>query len=350
MQPDITHELLARYRAGQCTPDERNALRSYFLQTDKSALEELMAKDWQQTDPATPLPEGVAEAIWEQIRQSIVAEATPVISISKRRSGWYMAAAAAAVFLVVAGSWWFLGQNTGSNALPVSESGIEAPKGWLIRNNESTAARQFTLPDGSALTLAPKSRIMYPEKFTGELRVVRLQGQAFFSVYHDASHPFVVQTPSILVRVLGTSFTVKAFTRQSTAEVSVKTGRVQVSPADGKTAMLLTPNQRITLTVANGHVIKSLVAKPEVVNPSAVINRFVFADTPVASVFDMLERAYGVTIRFDRQALANCTLNAELTDQPLFTKLDMICSSIGAAYSVEGTEIHVRGTGCETEK
>ncbi len=349
MQPNITHEFLARYRAGQCTPEELAALRSYFSQPDQSALHRLMEKDWQQTDAASLLPEGMSEAMWEQICRSIRQPEPRVLPLGSQPARWYMAAAAA-VLLMLAGGWWFVVRNSGESALPVSRSESRETKGWLIRNNESAATRQLTLPDGSALTLAPNSQIMYPEQFTGKLRVVRLQGQAFFSVQHDTSHPFVVQTSSMLVRVLGTSFTVRAFARQPTAEVSVKTGRVQVSPADGKTGMLLTPNQRVTLTLASGLAVKSLVTKPEVVNPSAVVNRFVFADTPIPRVFDMLEQAYGVTIRFDRQTLANCSLNAELTDQPLFTKLEMICSSIGATYSVEGTEIHVRGTGCEIEK
>jgi hypothetical protein len=94
----------------------------------------------------------------------------------------------------------------------------------------------------------------------------------------------VVQTRSVLVRVLGTSFTVRAFADQPTAEVSVRTGRVSVSPADGKSnrtrpGIVLIPNEKATLTVAGNRLAKSLVTQPVVLNPKAVTNQFVFAGT-----------------------------------------------------------------------
>ena len=42
--------------------------------------------------------------------------------------------------------------------------------------------------------------------------------------------PFVIQTPAMEVKVLGTRFNIKAYPNESTTETSVIRGRVEISP------------------------------------------------------------------------------------------------------------------------
>jgi transmembrane sensor len=349
----ITPELLTKLREGRCTSDELAALRTYFDQTARPALDRLLADDWLATDSALPDagPLTVAEArqrVWQRLQASVEADAIPVRTLNSHpiRPVWRWAVAASVAGFLAVGSWLVWQRQTQPES-PVGAASFSTSDGWLLLANETDKPQSLTLADGSTVRLLPKSQVRYPARFVGALRTVQLSGEAFFAVRPDAAHPFVVQTRSVLVRVLGTSFTVRDFANQPTAEVAVQTGRVSVSPADGKSGIVLIPNERATLTVANGRVVKALVEAPEVVNPKAVMNRFVFADTPVADVFGELERAYGVTIRHDRATLANCTITARLSEQPLFTKLDMICASIGASYRVDGTTVVVQSAGCE---
>ena len=55
-----------------------------------------------------------------------------------------------------------------------------------------------------------------------------LNGEAFFEVVKNPKKPFLVFTKDIVTKVLGTSFTVKAFDGDKEVKVMVKTGKVNV--------------------------------------------------------------------------------------------------------------------------
>jgi hypothetical protein len=92
--------------------------------------------------------------------------------------------------------------------------------------------RTDTLPDGTVVTLNRQAHIAYltglkDKKDDG--RTIRLEGEAFFAVAPDASHPFIVRANDITVRVLGTSFNISS--QPGSTEVTVETGAVRVSRA-----------------------------------------------------------------------------------------------------------------------
>ena len=74
--------------------------------------------------------------------------------------------------------------------------------------------------------------------------------------------------------------------------------------------------------------------------------RFVFAETPAADVFKVLEDAYGIHIEFNEGSFANCQFTANLTEESLYDKLDIICKSIEASYQISNGEIQINGRGC----
>ena len=88
--------------------------------------------------------------------------------------------------------------------------------------------RRIVLPDRSRVWLRPRSELTCAATFAGG-RTVQLRGEAFFAVTKDARHPFVVRTAAVAVRVLGTSFGVKAYPQLPATTVLVRTGRVEVS-------------------------------------------------------------------------------------------------------------------------
>lgn len=89
------------------------------------------------------------------------------------------------------------------------------------------------MKDGSIIHLNTHSRVEV--RFTDALREVRLiEGEALFTVAHDASRPFIVVTDNARVRAVGTQFNV--YRRGSDAtRVSVLEGVVQVTPSTALT-------------------------------------------------------------------------------------------------------------------
>lgn len=52
--------------------------------------------------------------------------------------------------------------------------------------------------------------LKYPEHFDGKERKIELNGEAYFQVMRNEKKPFIVRTSDFDVKVLGTSFDVKA--------------------------------------------------------------------------------------------------------------------------------------------
>ena len=347
----ISRELLQKLREGRCTPDELAVLQNYFDRDDMGEIKNLLAEDWQNVEEINDLhlqksANSAQTHIWEQLNAVLQADVNSEKSLPRRRVSknlWYLAAASIAL-LLIAGSGWFLSQSSKIDEISLNENYPQQSQ-WIEKQNNTAKKISITLTDGTIITLSQHSKLSYPEKFEGHFRQVRLTGEAFFAVHRDTLHPFTIRTAALQIRVLGTSFNVAEKSR-SVTEVAVKSGKVMVASLSSKTKLFLGPNEQAVEDTKEGQLTKTLVSIPEIVNPEAVKNRFEFNDAAVSEAFEILQQAYHVEIVYDKLILGNCQLTARLTDQPLFTKLDMICASIGASYHLEGTRILIEGAGC----
>ena len=143
--------------------------------------------------------------------------------------------------------------NAASGASDDTSNGEEA----IVRNVLTTprnATAEVTLPDGSVVTVNAGSRLTYPQSFRGSTREVELQGEAYFKVRHDASHPFIVKAGKVSTKVLGTEFNVRTYSPQD-VHVTLLQGRVLVSSASS--AKYLKPGEDASLH-GGGLVVRSV--------------------------------------------------------------------------------------------
>jgi hypothetical protein len=154
------------------------------------------------------------QAAGQRFRQRL--EATPAILPAKRLSWWYMRVAAFLILIAGIFSAYFL-----LRVHKQKETSIT-----LLRIFSGDRERTDTLPDGSVVTLAKNSSLHYPSRFAGNIRDVRLQGEAFFSVIPDVHKPFTIAVNDLVVTVVGTSFTIRSTIVKT--EIFVKTGVVRL--------------------------------------------------------------------------------------------------------------------------
>ncbi|MDF7820333.1 FecR family protein [Runella sp. MFBS21] len=302
-----------------------------------------------------------SEAEVEQGIQRILASQKesqrPVVRwVESRWFGWQIAAAIV-VLLGVGWSFWQTMQTNQSHPEGAYVSQTSANLREIA--NTETSHKRVDLPDGSQIMLAPASKIKYSVQMTNELsRNVFLTGEAVFTVTKNPQKPFMVYANKLVVQVVGTSFTVKAFEKMAQIMVVVHSGKVAVFPLKSLKAsqksqqyiankLLLTPNQQAVFDKASERLTTGLVKNPTLLRNPENSQYFVFRNAPIAEIFKKLEEAYGVTISYDNEALKSCNLTVPLSDEPLFKKLDIICQTIGATYEVWGTRIVVSGKGCQ---
>jgi ferric-dicitrate binding protein FerR (iron transport regulator) len=175
--------------------------------------------------------------------------------------------------------------------------------GVLVFRNNYTKTRvgtevvkQIVLTDGTVVTLNKGAIIEFPRRFSTIKREVKLvEGDAFFSVHKDSSRPFVVTTPHTQITVLGTRFNVSV-SNNGDVSVIVESGKVLVTTNENTHQILLEKNESGVFRAQSNTLFKEAVDWNRM---GWLTHRFAFRNSELAYVFDILSRAYGITIEAD---------------------------------------------------
>lgn len=207
---------------------------------------------------------------------------------------------------------------------------------WLNRGpgealtyaTDASQKRTVILPDGSLVTLNSNSTVLYREK--KEAREVELSGEAYFDVKHDAGRPFFVAAGEVRVKVLGTSFNVKAYESDDKVSTTLLRGKVLLEAQAGNAGMELEPNQHV-----------SFVRKEQAFVPGDIRDYYaagwrngnlVFENEPLKNILPELEKWYGVPFAIDEDLL-DCRFSMAIGDEGLEQLLLFFELSAGTAMT-----------------
>lgn len=158
---------------------------------------------------------------------------------------------------------------------------------------------KLTLMDGTEVWLNANSRFTYPTSFRGKERQVSLQGEAYFKVAHDSSHPFIVKAGNLQTRVLGTEFNIRAFD-SAHPHVTLVKGCVKVSSSINN--KVLVPGED-ALVDEQGGIKVSEVDVNDVICWKDGIQ--LFNDTSLRDILTQLGSWYNVSVICHDNALLN---------------------------------------------
>ncbi len=338
------HTLLSRYRSGECTEREKRLVEGWFSMLDENVSERSQEENRQ-----------LEEKLWKAIQGRRELSKIRPFSFA---SGWKWAVAAVVIFTLAG---WALYRIVPVNETAGMREAVMHSVSVTPMEKVTTGAddKLVILPDGSEIRLSAHSSLEYPPSFDGDKREVLLTGKAFFKVVSNPAKPFFVYSGEIVTRVLGTSFWIDGSDPAKAIEVSVVTGKVTVSkraeadllttgPVKG--GVILTANQKVKFSGKSDLFELGLVEEPVPLLPgeseAPAEESFVFEDTPISEVIEKLENAYGIEIILENNALKGCLFRGDITRQPLFNKLDLLCSAGNATYEIRGTRVLVSGEGC----
>lgn len=91
---------------------------------------------------------------------------------------------------------------------------------------------QVVFQDGSRVHLNAGSRIRYPKQFGWSERRVELSGEGWFEVSKNAKRPFIVELGLMDIKVLGTTFDVKAYEEDQMIMIALETGSIDVNASN----------------------------------------------------------------------------------------------------------------------
>lgn len=180
------------------------------------------------------------------------------------------------------------------------------------------------LSDGTKVWINSASSIGFMSEFTDNVRLVDLEGEAYFEVAKNPDKPFIVKTNHMNVHVLGTHFNIKAYTDDKYSYATLNEGKVRIQISD--VVEDIVPNEQMILENKTGLTQRKIVDAS--IYSAWTKGKFVFKDEKLENILSDLARWYDLDIFYTNQSLKNerFSINVNRYDniQTLLDHLELI--------------------------
>lgn len=318
--------LFERYQEGTATPAERKLVEAWFEshygQQGKKPSRNEETKVFEELDARIA---------------AMLAEKNP-----KRKTDFrWLQIAAALLALVGAGLYGYHHSQAKKITTAETYSEISSPNGQK---------KQVTLQDGTTVFLNSGSSLFVSSRFGQLKREVKLTGEAFFDVNHQAGKPFIIHSGKLQTTDIGTSFNINAYPEDNKVKITVATGCVKIEKNNllGKPelyAKSLIHNQEFVFNkIKNSHIV--MVANSDSVS-SWRTNHLIFDNASLQEISRSVARWYNLDI----------TINPKIHDSKKYTLsfnnerpdkvLNVLSSLTQTTYLMKGRKVMINPTKSE---
>lgn len=327
--------LMTRKLSGEATEEELNELEGMMRYSKElEARHNFMLQYWNNHE------NGNESDVESSLKKVLSRIEKPVVAIPKNsvHKIWYRVAAACGVIILAgAGVLFFF------NSKPVVTKAV-AKVDIVEKSNSKGTKSVLELSDGSKIWLNADSKLKYPQVFTGNSREVYLNGEAFFDVARNPSKPFIIHLSNGTVRVLGTSFNVRAYDNENKIETSVATGKVAFIPKyqDAKKkrdTLFLTPDRKLEYVYAA----EELIIRPTsgLEDKAWTEGRLIFKSMSWEQIAIELERNFGKKIIFENEAIKQYRLTGYFQNNSLEEILYYLSKTSDFGYEVGSENVRI---------
>lgn len=328
----MDEQLLEKLRIGEETKEELNQLSNYFSQNNQSELDQLLKRDWEES-AHLPVEHHFSERIWQQLEKSHSSR-IPTFTWPSTWQKWIAIAAGLVLLVIIVNN--FLGSKT---LLPLK---------MMEQVNDTSELMEFTLEDGTIVTLNRGSSIKYYEPFKVFSRDIWLDGEAYFKIKEN-TRPFRIVTGNLRTTSLGTEFNIDAHQNARHITISLVSGSIAVSPtekiANQPSRWLLEQGDQMRFHKHNKTPI--VYRFDSTLTLAWKENRMAFDNEPLESALLELEQHFDQPIQYDKHEVADCIVEGEFKkDATLTSILRKILPYRKLEFKAEGDVITISGKGC----
>jgi len=345
-QKQNIEDLLRKFNAGDLLPQEAKELAGILKEgDDNEELKRIVTSYWDRAENADiDVPTSKLSDRLKAVRNNGGINK----KYSFQRKVLYTTLKYAAVVLITFGITWFAKDIKPDIAKPIA-----LQKNVRLHPNEISvlygSKSKVTLPDGSTVNLNSGSILSYPASFDNATRNVTVQGEAYFEVKKDPSHPFYVKASGVTVRVLGTKFNVKSYPEEETVEMTLVTGKIELYASNQKIneknrILALAPNEQAIFKVkksANDSIESIKLNQHVDVIPiiSWKDNRLMFKDDKFWDLAQKLERWYNVSIDIQDEKLKSMAFSGVFVKETIEQSLSALKLAAPFRYKMEKNQI-----------
>lgn len=256
MQPRDEHiidDILFKYFTNQLNKTEEKTLLEWLnADTSHKKLLSEMADWW--ASAHIPIFASDLKANFDEHLKDLIDKTKPAQQHYQNNTTikWWSKIAASILVLITTGILaFYAGRNTVNKEIQTAYYETSVPFG---------SQSKVTLPDQSVVWINAGSSIKYFEDADKQTRNISLEGEAYFEVSENPNMPFIVESGSLQVSVLGTSLNIKAYENQETIDVVLVSGKVEVRPGNKMDDMfLLSQDEMLTYNKQTNNIEKTVV-------------------------------------------------------------------------------------------
>lgn len=320
--------------------EDIDELISKFLSGEASPEEAMLLEDWKEEAPENRAYYEESEKLFSSIRPSDdsseidTARAWEIVStqISQEKvkplypKTILFRVAAAILILLGIGTAFMLLFNTGPEEIS------------YIAGNST---KEIKLSDGTEVSMYAHSSLTADKGFGKTNRLMRLKGDATFSVVHDESMPFVIDAGDVFIKDIGTRFTIRSSPDTDTVYVRVDEGIVLLFDSMGSSLEIKATEKAVYIR-SRKQIVKEETVIPQ---PNSQLN---FRDKALGEVIATLNATYHTTITLQNASLKNCTITTRFEHEDLETILSIITETLGLSYEKTAAGYLIKGTSCHS--
>ncbi|WP_050809610.1 FecR family protein [Ochrovirga pacifica] len=204
---------------------------------------------------------------------------------------------------------------------------------------------QLLLSDSTKVYLNSGTTLKYPIRFLpNQKREVSLVGEAFFEVYKDKKHPFIVKSNDLNIKVLGTKFNVSCYPEDWAINTVLVEGAVSLYNDKKSKSVLkpftLYPNQRASW-INTKKVMKVGNVYDTSIYTCWIDGKIVFKHLKFKNILKKLERHYNVKINNHYTELSEKRFTARFDIETIEQVLNTFSKSFKIDYTKEENIIHI---------
>lgn len=196
------------------------------------------------------------------------------------------------------------------------------------------------LPDSTKVNLNAQSLLSYNvNEFNRKERRINFSGEAYFEIAKNDNKPFIIQTSYMDVQVVGTSFNLKARDENTSTEIDLLEGKVNLISNATKENILLLPHQKAILDKESGKF--KILSSTPLESFAWRKGQLVFYGVDIKQVFREIERAYGVKIQINNDTLPHDIFTGTFSTNNLNETLDVLKLHYQFDYVIKGNKIFI---------
>ena len=297
MKKEELIKLVLKYSENKCSPQEKEVVENFFLNMQDTNKELSIELSEEKKDR-------ILKKVYHNVKRPV----------RKKKNLFYKTAPIAATFIGIISVLFFSSLLLSNQEKIITQATVKGEK------------KEIHLLDGSTVFLNSNSSITYPENFQ-EQRNLKLKGEAFFNVKRNSDKPFTITTGEVQTRVLGTSFNILAY-ENNNIEVSVNTGKVEVSREKRSEKVILTKDQQVHF---KDNLPPSVSSRNSDEFNAWKENIIILNNTSLGQTAKILENWYDIHIEFDQEELKKFSISGKFRDE----KLENVLESISIISQVE---------------